>query len=402
MIGLLIILVLLFFILFRQAVHFFPLYDFIEYWAAARLNLSGGNPYNPNQIYAIEKGAGWLGGFPLMMWVPPWVLTLIMPLGFFEYNLSRLIWLFLGLLTFVMVANLLWQHYGGNLKQRWIALLIVVFFAPTLITLLIGQISFIMLIGIIGFLILIKHEKGFWAGVFVSLTMVKPHMLYLLLLAILLWSVHRRRFSVLIGMGTSLILATGIALAVNPDLIWQYLYAMKHYPPWLTALMSNPRAYWVSGTPGGTLRLILGHELTWLQFLPSVVGCIWLVIYWLRQKESWDWSAQFPLLSLVSSASASYGWHFDMVVITPALIQTTICLSRVKISLKLFIVIMVFVITNSLILISGLIFNYEQRFLGGLGIFYLLFFLIVRRISTPKAKGSSEHEIRSKQVTRSF
>ena len=35
-------------------------YDFVAYWSAARLVASGGNPYNPVALLAVEKqAAGW-------------------------------------------------------------------------------------------------------------------------------------------------------------------------------------------------------------------------------------------------------------------------------------------------------------------------------------------------------
>ena len=32
--------------------------DFVEYWAAGKLNLTGGNPYDPVQIKAMEMQTG--------------------------------------------------------------------------------------------------------------------------------------------------------------------------------------------------------------------------------------------------------------------------------------------------------------------------------------------------------
>src|ERR1700758_2168136 len=54
--------------------------DFVEYWAAGRLNAHGENPYDPAKLFPLEKGAG-RTTLPLdsagnetavMMWNPPW------------------------------------------------------------------------------------------------------------------------------------------------------------------------------------------------------------------------------------------------------------------------------------------------------------------------------------------
>jgi hypothetical protein len=33
--------------------------DFMEYWAAGRLFVHGGNPYSPQDLFALQKAAGW-------------------------------------------------------------------------------------------------------------------------------------------------------------------------------------------------------------------------------------------------------------------------------------------------------------------------------------------------------
>jgi hypothetical protein len=45
--------------------------DFIEYWAAGRVILSSNNPYSPDQLFSLQKSAGWTKADPLMMYHPP-------------------------------------------------------------------------------------------------------------------------------------------------------------------------------------------------------------------------------------------------------------------------------------------------------------------------------------------
>ena len=44
----------------------FPIDDFAEYWAAARLHLTGGNPYSPKQMMAMQKSIGWQHDMPVI------------------------------------------------------------------------------------------------------------------------------------------------------------------------------------------------------------------------------------------------------------------------------------------------------------------------------------------------
>lgn len=69
------------------------------------------------------------------------------------------------------------------------------------------------------------------------------------------------------------------------------------------------------------IRSWSGPRGLWLQFLPMLAGCIWLVFYWGRHRQTWDWKLQMPVLLLVSLATVSYGWVFDQVVLLPFLLQ---------------------------------------------------------------------------------
>src|SRR3990172_13387177 len=95
--------VLILMLFFSGSVHMKPdqvsahMNDFIEYWSAARLTLDGKNPYSPELMFEIQKPAGWLEGRPLMMWNPPWALTLVLPFGLLNYPIGQVFWLIFNL-----------------------------------------------------------------------------------------------------------------------------------------------------------------------------------------------------------------------------------------------------------------------------------------------------------------
>ena len=69
--------------------------DYVEYWAAGRLNLHGQNPYSPELLLPLERGAGRDTDEAIMMWNPPWTLSVAMPLGALPARLGQFVWLFL-------------------------------------------------------------------------------------------------------------------------------------------------------------------------------------------------------------------------------------------------------------------------------------------------------------------
>jgi hypothetical protein len=287
--------------------------DYVEYWAAGRLNLSGGNPYAANQLLPLEREAGRKTEV-LLMWNPPWTLALAMPLALFSYPISRLMWLILSIVMILMATSWTWTLLGGSTQKRWLASVIAFTFFPTVIVLRMGQIGPVLLLGVAGFLHF-EHKKQYWlAGAFAALLAIKPHLLYLVCISILAWSIGRRRWGILGGGALILLSATLTAMMFNPYVITQYL----------SATVAESPLVWVTPTFGSLLRLLLGFERKWLAFIPMVAGIFWLGLYGLRHRANWLWADRIPLLLLVSVVSAPFGWSFDQVVLIPALLQAMI------------------------------------------------------------------------------
>jgi hypothetical protein len=262
---------------------FLPLDDFVEYWAAGHLNALGQNPYDPESVHKLQDDIGRGADFPIMMWNPPWTLSLAMPLGLLPAPLARLLWFIahLGLLAFC--ADSLWRLYGGPPRLRWLAWAIAFTFLPTHFLLWSGQIAPFILLGVVAFLF--EQRRGrFW----------------------------------LAGAATVLI-ALVPPLLCNPAVLWQYVDALLHHPP----------AQWISPTIGSMLRLAFGPEKFWLQFVPPLVGLLWFVPHWLRHRRNWDWAEQMPWLLLASFLTASYGaWPYDLVVLLVPVIEAAARLVR--------------------------------------------------------------------------
>lgn len=315
------------------------LQDFVEYWAAGHLNASGQNPYDPELMGKVEQEVRPYLGQEVMMWNPPWTLTFVMPLGLLAIHWAHLIWLITSLTILLVGADWLWRFYGGILRYRAIAWFIALSFTPTMLVLEMGQITPLILLGLIGFLyfqtrnpednkprmehgintdsipgsvpVLSVATSEFLAGICLVLVAIKPHLVYLIGLAILLWAIDRRRWWVLLGGVVGLLIATVIPWAMNPSVLHQYWEALSQHPP----------DHFRSPTIGTFLRFLLGPEKFRLQFVPVFFGVVWLGWYWWRHRRDWVWSEQLPVLLLACYFTAPYGaWPFDYVVMLIPLI----------------------------------------------------------------------------------
>jgi hypothetical protein len=246
------------------------------------------------------------------MWNPPWTLPLVMPLGLLDCRTAHLLWLALQFVAVLWGTDALWRHYRGAVERRGLAWLLAITFLPTLFSLTVGQISPLVLLGAVLFLICIQQGRDAQAGAAAVLLAIKPHLAYLFWIALLLWCIRQRRWKVLGGGLVTALAAVAVALASNPAVLGQYWHTFTHRPP----------AQYHSPTLGTALRLLLGDGQFRLQFLALVPGLIWFVPYWCRHRTDWDWNERLPLLLLVSVVTAAYGaWPFDLVLLLVPVVQ---------------------------------------------------------------------------------
>jgi hypothetical protein len=291
-----------------------PLEDFVEYWAAGRLNARGENPYDPERLYRQELEASPELTEEIMMWNPPWTLTVAMPFGLLPAEAGRSLWLLLHVGVVLGCADWLWRYYGGPTRFRWTAWIIGLAFAPTFFVLRMGQIGPLVLLGLVGFLYFEKRGWFGWAGAAAALAAFKPHLVYLFAIALLLWARRQGRWTVLVGGGLTLAGLTVLPLARNPAVLEQYRHALSTYPPRFLAPI-----------PGSLLRLAFGIEHLWLNYVPTVFGLGWLAVHWRRRRRNWVWAEETAVLLLVSFLTASYGvWQFDLVVLLIPVLQAAL------------------------------------------------------------------------------
>jgi hypothetical protein len=289
--------------------------DSLEYWAAARLLIVCGNPYSPDEMLELQRTVGWHDPSPLMMWNPPWTLSIVMPLGFLPYSLAKVLWLFMLFIALFLSSDLSWQIYNGDPKYRWLAWLLGMTFFPTLITLKLLQIGPIMLLGVVCFIYFQKSNRPFMAGMACVLISIKPHFLYLFWIVLMLWVITNRQWRVVIGTIVGFFIIMAIPHVFNPNVLSQYL---------ITIAVTGGPSDWASPTLGGYLRLLVGADRYWLQFVSLGIGLPWSVWYWTQRRIDWKWERNLPIVLMASIVTACYGWTYDQVVLIPLLIQVAI------------------------------------------------------------------------------
>ena len=292
--------------------------DFVEYWSAGRLNLQGGNPYSQTELLRVQRAQGWDGELPVMMWNPPHTLTFVMPFASLPYGFARKLWLLVSIAVILIASDRLWRLYGGSPAKRAFAPLLAAAFMPTLAALKNGQITALLLAGVAGFLCFAHRGRWLAAGCFLVLVAIKPHVVYLIWVALGLWWIRRPQWRLVSGSVLFLGISWLISTMINPDVTSQYLEAVLGRPP----------LYWRTMTWGSALRMAFSVEREWLQLVAPGIGCCWLLYRWFERGKEWNWTEEMPRLILVSTSTMAFGWPFDLTVLLPAVIQAGVWMSE--------------------------------------------------------------------------
>jgi hypothetical protein len=307
--------------------------DFLEYWAAGRVNLRGGNPYSPAELLAEQKLADPGRDGAVMMWNPPPALAVYMPPGALPVRWAALLWVGLQLAAVFVACDLLWRAYcaahlamerlghqgtegdlswrANHSSRRLFAAVVALSFAGTWWLVAYGQNTGFLLLGLAGFLHFARKEQPLAAGACAALTALKPHLLACFGVLLVADALTRRGAKALVAGGTVIALALGVALATNPNVIAQFVDAARH-----PAEGATPLSEWWLPVPAFWLRKWLAPDQFWVQFVPCALACAGFLAYRLWKGAAWDWGRALPLVVAVSFLTTPYGgWIFDLPVL---------------------------------------------------------------------------------------
>lgn len=278
--------------------------DFVVFWAASKLALSGhaADAYDAARIAPVEHEA-----LPQMQamgeWVyPPTFLLLALPLSLLPFFWSYLVFMASTLLAY---AAVLWRTAGDRA-----ALLPALAFPAVAINLVEGQNGFLTS-ALFGGALLLLQARPAWAGLLIALLTIKPQLGPLLPLALLAGGHWRVLAAALIG---SVFLLALSLLALGPASLHGFLGVLHHFATWAAGdrglLLSMPTFFACFRLLGLTAPLaLLLHSL-----VAAVVaaGTVWL---WRRRSDPALCRAAVTAGTLLMSP---YLLDYDLTLLAPA------------------------------------------------------------------------------------
>lgn len=285
--------------------------DLMQYWAGARLFLEGRNPYDHFLLLALERTAGLKGEFPVILWNPPTVFPFIFLFAYFSFEALVSSWAFLSVLLFVGCALLDPHMRGANNTRRAIALAFFLTFYPIALCLAYGQIGPILLLATCGSFYLIEKSSAEDrimsngpAGLLLSLTLLKPHLLYLLYIYILISSIRKRQFGLLGAFCLAGAVLSLLPVLWNPRIVSFYLESL-----------TMPPIYWRTPTLGSWIQDLSAIHTPLMRLLPTVVVAVVSIPIFMRiQVPRFE---HLILLIPISLFTSPYGWPYDQILLLP-------------------------------------------------------------------------------------
>jgi hypothetical protein len=242
--------------------------DYVAFWASARVLQAGGDPYDPAALLAVQRTVHWTEPHAYRVWEPPWTFALCMPFALLPYRLGRTLWFVIHLLAIVAAADGAWRIYGGDPARRGLAWVVAFLFMPTVLVWRTGQLTGLVLLGLVWFLVCQRRRHDVAAGAALALAGMKPHIVHLVWPALLVWCATTRRWRILAGGFLVGAAATLFALSYRASLLSDFVAMTLHDPPRQGA-----------STLGTVLRLVshelVGEDAYGLVFVPPLAGLVW-------------------------------------------------------------------------------------------------------------------------------
>ena len=289
--------------------------DFFPYWAAARLLGTGGNPYDPSSLRAlaheIRPDRGQDRGEAFASWNPPWLLLFLLPLGLLPFDLAVRIWFLCQVALIVAASVLAWRMAAR--RSDWAGILLAVAVGlgsgQSVVALLAGQVSGLLLIGLVLGAWWLRAGKDRLAGAALLFTTIKPHVTYFALVLFALWVMRHRRWQVFVGLAAAAALSIAALWAIFPGWVSAYFRLMGAY--------QSIFFRYSSATIGSLAHALWGTDFfrfAGLLLLP-LAFCL------LRVADAQGWLTAMNIALLISVPTALYGFAFDQMVLLPAVLQ---------------------------------------------------------------------------------
>ena len=277
--------------------------DFIGYWSATYLLHNGQNPYSQKLLEFTQQIQMQTGlDYTIMAWNPPTLFVFLLPLAWLPFSTAKFVWLLINLTIVLASILILSQLYltTSNPRLALIYLILAISLPPVISGFYMGQVTFLVLLGLVSSMSLIKKRQWFWAGVVLVLTSIKPHMAILAVAYLLMIMIQQRQYSGWVGLIVASIVSATILFIFRPFWIYDFFGETAIAP-----------VNWATPTIGGLLDYL--HITKYARYL--IVPLLPLPFILARYQSKFSIEFSVALLTLITVPTTFFGWSYDQTIL---------------------------------------------------------------------------------------
>jgi hypothetical protein len=276
--------------------------DFMTLWAGGKALLVGIDPYDPEQWESLFTSFG-------SVWIPNpwspyplWTSVFFVSLAWLPVNCAAAVWLSISELALGSSMFLLATQFGQRQLTSVSYLVLLAggfFFRGTVLTILHGQLTALLLLVVTMFLFLMKKRRHILAGICLALIVLKPTPFILFAPLISIWMIRRGFWRVIYGGVAATTLIVVASWLVQPGWLQEWLNArgkvyVTHQTPTVWGL-----AYEIS-------------PIWWLWLGTGFTIMVTMILGWYCLKyRSWGIEDVAPLALSASLFVTPYAWTYE-------------------------------------------------------------------------------------------
>ncbi len=302
----------------------YPNSDFFSYWLSGKLVSIGQNPYN-NQIWIsghYQFNATWISDATFLYPLP--LAILFTPLGVLPLYHAFVIWDVLTQFMIFFAIILLMMANSNKVFNHLILPLFagVILFRPTIVTLLNGQLSGMLLLIIAGIIYLWEKGKCVQGAILLAILVLKPNLGIPIIGLLCVYLILRKQVSSLVTLITSCILLAFVGLAQNPNWVTEF---------WNVGNTKLSQAFGISPTIWGisgyfcnfSRNCTIGYGM--FVSLLFIIGYLYLLV---KKHNILSPSLAVGLAVTITLLLTPYTWAYDQLLLVAPVVTIVMLLAK--------------------------------------------------------------------------
>lgn len=284
--------------------------DFFVRWLGGReYLLHGTNPYDRSVAEEAQRAMFGHLARPenkdqAYFAYPLYTFYFFLPLSLLPYAWAQAIWM--TLLQFMLLGSTgLAMWLSGWRPTKWLlifTLLWGIFFYNGARAILLGQFSILVGLALFLALVAVEQRRDVWAGVFLSVTTLKPQMVFLVVLFLVVWALFQRRWRLIGSFAGSVLMLSLSSMLLVPTWPLDFIRNAIDYSDYVAfgTPLENLLHYFLPAGLAAPLTVVLS-----LVFFLALLPGWWLA--WRGKPGGYTWAIHTTLIvgSLITFRSAT-------------------------------------------------------------------------------------------------